>query len=286
MSLAFVYLIILENQKTKRIEKSYLEFQNLYNSYIDDKNKLDKNDLDKYSKNSLFSGSYLAEAYDNLKTNTFKKIEQQYLNTIYDYNLLKNGDTSLLSKEDSSNYSDIVKKSDELVAELKEEYNLDDLKNLKSNIEKLVIYQKKVFNVYKNVNNNYLDAKNNKDTTIKYKDDCFENQIFTDWRIDYDLSINYCNSLGLKNCSDDFIKKDGNYLSYTLNNPSKVNNNKFNYSYVSYSKLDFRNNLKLKETSNDKVYVEVFYKVINNIKIYKYNILVASNYTMSCNVPN
>lgn len=279
---AFAYFFSLEEIKKNKILKSNQEFQVLYNNYLNDKSNANREKLDEFLKKYLFTN----KDNNDYQTETYKKLEEQYIQKSYVYNFLKTSDISLLSDDDKAVYLDIIKKADELIARLKTNYTIKDLESLQNNIDDLLVLQRVLLNDYVSVNKEYIDAKNNKNTKISYNDDCFNNQVISEWKLDYNLSMAYCNSLKLSNCSNDFVKKDNYYLSYSLNNPRQVNNNANNYDYVSYLDNDYKALLKVNNT-DDKIHVEVFYKLVSGIKIYKYNVLVTNkDYILSCQIPN
>ncbi|MDR3215468.1 MAG: hypothetical protein LBT75_04230 [Bacilli bacterium] len=282
----FSYYLILDRLNTNRIGMLYLNFQDKYQAYIDQEDKLKAQDIKTISDDSFLKTNALKDYYDDIKDVALKKFNEEYLKYLYQYNFLKTENMSTYDTDLRNEYQNIIRNNDVLIFGIEKQHDVEKLNLFKENVQRLLTLSRFQYQQLSKVQQVFSDGLNNKGTKITLEDDCFTKQINNDWQIDDKLSVEYCNFLKLDNCFNKYeYLRDNNKLSYTLNNPQAISKTNA-FSYVSYYARDFiKQDRAFKQ--NMIAYPEVFVRNVKGINIYKFNIIeINKDYQLSCALPN
>ena len=283
----FGFYLILERDKINRIESSILSFQSEYKQFIDEDDIVDLGDLTRFE---VFGSHRLTNFYNNVKDETLRSFEKEYLAQLYIFNFLKNENTSNFSQENELLYKELVDDNIDLSLILEQQQDVDTLILFKDNnikIREIVVAE---LDKDKDVIKEYIRAKRNNGTTTKINNNCFTNQSNETWQLDKTMSNNFATKLGVSvfNVPAN-LNNSESFIGITLNNPRRISSKRKYIDYVSYKSNDFRveHLVALENLKKDyKLYAEVYVTSVLGRNIYKYNVVaIANDYKLSCDAP-
>ncbi|WP_423364371.1 hypothetical protein [Mycoplasma sp. P36-A1] len=289
-----IYIFLIDQDKAKRIEQNILNFNIQYKEYLDKDVVTDKKELEKLIEEKYSSSSELRDYYHDIQEKTFENVEKDYLQQVYKFNLYRTMNTTNFSESSKKRFQDAIKESELLIKDLNNNYELDKLRSLKSQLDRFDDIVSKEYNQTKLITNAYIDASKNNNTSSQVDNDCFNKQNNRLWKYEAVATDNFCKALGLNNClniNKSTLETNSSIVyGYTRNNPKKVNDTKHKYyDYVTYNDTSFlRHEIKMAVTvaNSETMHVEVYSQTINNQKVYKYNVVVLDkDYSLSCDTP-
>jgi len=282
------YYLALENISRSNYRASIMQFTQEYQDYVrfDEIEGLSNNDGNIVIARNI-SRDNLSTMYRSLHTQVFANIAQRFEQYQNEFSLYERMSTTNFSQDNQLLISQLISDTSYIIDNFEKNlmFDFESLDNIRHNLDILQLTFTSEFENMNDVSLAITNASKNKGTANELVDDCFDNQENENWSIDLEASLRFCVALGLDNCNN--LRQD--HFGYTRNNPRLVNRSRNQYfDYVSVNN-SFFNTQTIKDRLNvgddQRMFVEVYTKTVNNRQIYKFNVVVLDqDFEMTCDI--